>query len=413
MSGIFENSGMRRLFAAFAAVAAAFLLFVALFCNIFINRMETSIAEREYSAAGRLVNTGKLNEDDVITAFTAGNDANSIESGENVLKSAGYNTDTADFLMPFLQSNLNMFSFSMMIAAVLLVLILVLYCFFAFRNIYEKIDGLAKHAGRIGRRIYNIKLDDNFEGAVARVYHAFNEMQSTIKADFEKLEHDRVFLKNLISDISHQLKTPLSSLKMYNEIILQEDLSETALEFTKKSNEQLERMQWLILGLLKMARIETGSYDMQIKENNLNSIVTASINDFELTLSNKNIDVNLEGDKNVKLKCDASWLKEAIGNIIKNCMEYTPNGGRITVKIEQNPVMVTVKISDTGSGIHPDDLPFIFRRFYRGRGSHTAGSGIGLSLAKSIAEQMGGTLSAGGTYGSGAEFTFSFLKKVI
>jgi predicted PurR-regulated permease PerM len=202
MSGIFENSGMRRLFAAFAAVAAAFLLFVALFCNIFINRMETSIAEREYSAAGRLVNTGKLNEDDVITAFTAGNDANSIESGENVLKSAGYNTDTADFLMPFLQSNLNMFSFSMMIAAVLLVLILVLYCFFAFRNIYEKIDGLAKHAGRIGRRIYNIKLDDNFEGAVARVYHAFNEMQSTIKADFEKLEHDRVFLKNLIGYIS-------------------------------------------------------------------------------------------------------------------------------------------------------------------------------------------------------------------
>ncbi|HEX3027301.1 MAG TPA: HAMP domain-containing sensor histidine kinase, partial [Clostridia bacterium] len=142
-------------------------------------------------------------------------------------------------------------------------------------------------------------------------------------------------------------------------------------------------------------------------------IARRSTEDFSQAAKEKNIDLAVEGDGDCEILCDPKWLQEAIGNMIKNCLEYTSPGGKVTVGTEQTPVMVTIRVSDTGTGIHPDDLPYVFRRFYRGRASSGPGSGIGLSLAKSIVEQMGGTLTAGGEYGRGAVFTLSFLKDVM
>lgn len=412
-SNIFENSENKRLFAVFTVTAALFIVWTILFTGFFINNLKESVVEREASIAGQLISSGVADKDSVIAAFTSGNNAEFASQGEQAFKAAGYNIKTTDFVLPFLGGEKKSFYIGIIAAAIILLgIIFLAYCV-RMNRVYTKIEEARRQAIKISRGDFNTRLDDTEEGAFARLFHAFNEMSAGVSAKYEKLSEDRLFLKNLISDISHQLKTPLSALKMYNEILLQEPLSDAALEFTKKSQEQLERMEWLILGLLKMAMVETGFLDLNIKEHNLMSIIKDSINDFELSLNNKNIEVILSGDDKISLNCDAGWLKEAFGNVIKNCMEYTPQNGKITITIEETPIMISVKFHDSGKGIHRDDLPFIFKRFYRGKGSHSSGSGIGLPLAKSITEQMGGTLTAGGAYGSGAEFTFSFPKTVI
>lgn len=412
-TSLFENGEARRLFTAFAIIATAFFAFSVLICFLSTQQIETNLVNREYAVAGKLINGGAANSEETVNAFISKSDENNTKTGAEALEKSGYTGNTVDIVLPFLNGEMTQFTVLILIVTLTAFLLFGVTCYFFLYGIYKRIDDAGRKARLISRGDYKVRLNDNAEGAFARMNYAFNEMSTGIKTEFEKLSRERIFLKNLISDISHQLKTPLSALKMYNEIILQEQLSDTVLDFTKKSEEQLERMEWLILGLLKMARVEAGCLQLNMQKNSFRTIVEEAINDFTIAAGEKNIKIVLLGEDDPILKCDSGWLKEALGNIIKNCIQYTPQDGRITAKVEQTPVLISVKISDNGKGIHPDDLPYVFKRFYRGHGSRETGSGIGLSLAKSIVEQMGGTLTAGGEYGSGAEFTFSFLRDVI
>ncbi len=410
---VLENSECRRLFAMFWILAVFLAFGITLICFFSVSNIETHLMQRESAVAGKLINSGAANTGDIINAFASGDKAADVETGEQALNTAGYGKDTADVFLPFLYGDTVQY-FSLIIVAVLFVFVLfMVLTYISLLKVFKKVEEAGSKAILISRGNYDTKLKEDSEGAFARMNHAFNEMSVGVNAGFERQKSQRVFLKNLISDISHQLKTPLAALKMYNEITLQEQISDTARDFTKKSEEQLERMEWLILGLLKMARVEAGCLEFDLQQNDVTSIAKEACEDFTMAMKEKNISLVFKSEDNPGILCDYGWLKEAIGNVIKNCAEYTPEGGQITVEVWQTPVVVSVKISDTGRGIHPDDLPNIFRRFYRGHRSQGAGSGIGLALAKSIVEQMGGTLSAGGEYGRGAVFTFSFLKQVI
>lgn len=406
-AGVFENGEARRLFASFAAFTAVILLVIAASCAAGFHTLKVQLYQRECSVAGQLIQSGCAS-DTVLRAFTGKSGDKTVSAGADTFEKAGYTETTVETLLPFLSRNSGKSEAEVMGAAFLLFALMCAACYRFLLGIYRRVDDAGRMAEQVGRGARGAKLEDGGEGAFARMNHAFNEMAAGVDAGFEKLNRQRMFLKNLISDISHQLKTPLSALKMYNEIVLQEGLSGTALDFTKKSGEQLERMEWLILGLLKMARVEAGFLEMNLRGHNLRAIAEEAAADFELKAKEKNICLSVLGRDDIILNCDADWLKEALENVLKNCMEYTPDGGKITVEIERTLVMASVTVKDTGRGIRPDELPYVFQRFYRGRASRSAGSGIGLSLAKSITEQMGGTLTAGGKFGSGAEFTFSF-----
>lgn len=373
-------------------------------------QMEAGLVARESAVAGRLV-AQHVDAQTVADAFTAQNlSAQEQTLGARVFAGRGYAVPTVQLLAPFFRAAFwqSAWFYSGVCAAALLAF--AVCAVMHLSGIYRRIACLSAQAVEIGRGNGNILFDQSMEGILGRLQSNLHDMQMGMQARFDRLKQNRTFLKDLISDISHQLKTPLAALKMYQEILLQEPMERDARAFVVRSGEQIERMEWLVLGLLKMARIEAGQLTFRLRSQNLDALCRRVAEDFSHMAADKRVDLVVSASTRATLICDAEWLREAMGNVVKNCIECTPGGGCVYIEAKSTPVMDTLTVRDTGPGIHPDDLPFVFQRFYRGHGRTSSGSGIGLSLARAITEQMGGTLSAGGMYGQGAAFTFTFLR---
>lgn len=227
----------------------------------------------------------------------------------------------------------------------------------------------------------------------------------------ESQKQTKEFLQSIISDVSHQIKTPLAALKMYHEIIIshKED-SETVQSFSEKSQREIKRMEDVIYTLLKLARLDAGIIQMEKNEENLSVLMQDVMERFETWAEQDHKEIVLSGGSDVTLACDALWMSEAFGNIIKNALEHTRPGGHISVQWARSPLMTQIVISDDGIGIHQEDLYNIFKRFYRSRfSSDVHGVGLGLPLAKSIVEAHGGTISVNSTLGAGTTFTLNFF----
>lgn len=410
---VLENREASRFFV-LILVLALFLAAAALVTAEWSStQIETAVLQREQGAAGRILAAHpELRDTEVAAAFSVKADEKETALGAQAFRKEGYQQTTAGVLLNFASSVFRTTAVSFSLVAFITLFFCALFALLLFYRIYSGINRASEITCTFARGNYDIRLPEYRDGALARLSHAVNETAGTVNAGFDKLAREREFLKSLLSDISHQLKTPLAALKMYNEIIAQEELTAPVREFTEKSAAQLERMEWLILGLLKTARVEAGMIEFDMQMNDAAEIARECVQEFSDAARKKGITIRAEGGS-APLCCDSAWLNEAIGNIITNGLEYVSPGGNITVKTEKSLVAVSIRISDTGTGIHPDDLPYIFKRFYRGKHSRGDGSGIGLSLARSLAHQMGGTLTAESSFGSGAVFTFTFPVCVV
>ena len=180
--------------------------------------------------------------------------------------------------------------------------------------------------------------------------------------------------------------------------------------FTEKSQREIKRMEDVIYTLLKLARLDAGIIQMEKVPENLTVLMQDVLERFETWAEREHKTITLSGKEDVVISCDALWVSEAIGNIVKNALEHTEDGGHIEVKWSQSPLMTQIEISDDGKGIHSEDLYNIFKRFYRSRySSDVHGIGLGLPLAKSIVEAHGGTISVTSTLGSGTAFILNFF----
>ena len=222
------------------------------------------------------------------------------------------------------------------------------------------------------------------------------------------------FLKDTISDISHQLKTPLAALAMYQEIVENEpDNAETVRQFVAKMGISLKRMEQLILSMLKITRLDTGNIVFEKNKCRVSELISHSINELTTRAKNENKEIQIEGDDEQQLICDMEWTGEAIGNIVKNALDHTQAGGIVRITWDSTPAMFRIFISDNGNGIAPEDIHHIFKRFYRSKHSlDTQGIGLGLPLAKSIIKGQGGIISVQSEVGNGTTFTLSFLTEL-
>ena len=227
----------------------------------------------------------------------------------------------------------------------------------------------------------------------------------------QALRKDKEYLRDLLSDISHQMKTPLAALSLYHELLAEPDLSpEKRDEFLHRSQKQVERTDWLVQNLLKLARLEFGSVAMNRRPAYLLDTLELAASPFRETAARKDVRLELHVPSEIRFPHDADWIAEAVGNLIKNALEHTPSGGHIWVNADETPLSVELRVRDDGEGMKSGEIPHAFERFYRPGVGKNGGAGLGLSLAKEIIEKNGGDIFVQSSPGCGSLFTVTFLK---
>lgn len=257
----------------------------------------------------------------------------------------------------------------------------------------------------------NARIACEEEGELYHLFHAINTLASVLNAHATKELQEKEFLKNTISDISHQLKTPLAALNIYNGLLQDESETYPAIkEFVDLSEQELDRIDTLVQNLLKITRLDAGTILFEKSEENLSDLMKDIQLHFSYRAKQENKEFLLDGDEKLTLFCDRDWMMEALNNMIKNAFDHTKAGNSISITWKQFASIIQIKIKDNGCGIHPEDLNYIFKRFYRSRFSKdTQGIGLGLPLAKAIIEAHNGSIEVDSELGIGTTFIINFL----
>ena len=257
----------------------------------------------------------------------------------------------------------------------------------------------------------NARIVCTCEGELYKLFHEVNMLASVLNAHAENELKAKEFLKNTIADISHQLKTPIAALSIYNGLIQNEAKNLPDLKnYAILSEQELDRIEILVQNLLKITKFDARTVMLNKTEENLSEMMQCIYTQFMFRAQQEKKKITLAGASDISLYCDRHWFLEAVGNIIKNALDHTPEGGCIHIEWKQFASVVQVCVKDNGSGIHPEDLHHIFKRFYRSRFSQDIqGIGLGLPLAKTIVEAHNGTIEVDSELGKGTVFTINFL----
>lgn len=293
------------------------------------------------------------------------------------------------------------------------------FCLFLLLALYfyiqkeRRIHELHIYLFRVLKNDYDMNLRDYREDSISTFKSDLLKVTNKLRNISEISIKDKKDLERTLSDISHQLRTPLTSLSIINDVLKSQKVSPSEqLDFLNQQKEQLERMEWLIVALLKMSQIDSGTIVFQKQEESVAKIIEDALKPSLIPLELKQINLNVDVSSNLSCSLDYHWTVEALVNLIKNAMEHTEKGGYINIKAEDNPLYVEIIVEDNGSGISSVDLPHIFERFYKGK-QKSESIGIGLNLSKTIIEKQNGTIHVESKLGEGTKFIIHFYKVTI
>ncbi len=334
------------------------------------------------------------------------------QQGKELLRTVGIGRQTDNHLLPFISQFQKETIDHAMAGIACFILMLFGGTFFFFwkrERLYTQAEQILSN---YIEGDYSKHLPQNSEGSIFKIFSLTDQLATMLQSKNETEHKTKEFLKNTISDISHQLKTPLAALMMYQEIMEAEpDHIDTVKEFSQKTGTALKRMEQLILSMLKITRLDAGNIIFEKRTYFVGEVIANAVNELTTRASHENKQIITEGEPDQAMVCDIGWTSEAIGNLVKNALDHTGPGGIIRITWENTPTMLRIFVSDNGSGIAPEDIHHIFKRFYRSRHSlDTAGAGLGLSLAKSIIEGQDGLISVQSVLHEGTTFTLSFLR---
>ena len=278
---------------------------------------------------------------------------------------------------------------------------------------YIQIAKLSETLRRVSLGHYELEIRDNQEGELSILKSELYKVTLRLKEANELLEQETQYLADAMSDISHQLKTPLTSMRMMNELLADPNLDEqTRLMFISQNKTQLDRLQWLVSSLLKFAKLDTKTADFKQEILSVKTLIRHAIEPLMIPLEIKEQQFIVQGDE-CKIVGDFHWTVEALTNIFKNAIEHTPVCGTIQVNIQKNPIYTEITIKDNGEGIDKEDLPYLFKRFYRGKNANRDSVGIGLAMAKSIINEQNGDILVESILGVGTTFKLKFYKLIV
>ncbi|WP_353095793.1 HAMP domain-containing sensor histidine kinase [Tissierella praeacuta] len=409
---MFRNEEFKSMVLKLILLQIIFAILGLFLANISIDNINKKIIERDMALVGNMMKNHPELKEEMVSYITKEILEQDKKIGEEVLKSYGYHEELNKSFQPILKRispNLQIFLFLLILSFTIPLGYMIKG---EYKKIYKKVQDIYTASEKVVEGDFGVYLSEEGEGDFNILNHQFNQMADRLENSLDILKKEKVFLKNMISDISHQLKTPLSSLIVINDLLLEDEDMELDIRqnFLEKERTQLERMEWLTINLLKLARIEAGAIEFKKEKVLLKDVVNIAVYSLSHKLEGQSLVI--EGNENAFFYGDKDWTREAIINIIKNGIEH--GRGKINIKLEETPLFSSVIIMDNGEGIDEEHLPHIFERFYKVNSEVKPESiGIGLNLAKIIVESQNGTISVKSKKNHGTEMIVTFLKGII
>lgn len=330
---------------------------------------------------------------------------------EDLFKKYGINIQNESLSIK--QQNLNNQYFlftiiSILIYSLTIILIIIIYN----KKEKAKINKITNYLKELNNHQYSLAIEDNQEEDLSLLKNEIYKTAITLNEQTLLLKKDKESLKDSLSDISHQLKTPLTSINlMIDTLRHQDNLSSTERrELLNNIHRKITNTNFLVHSLLKLSKFDANTIEFNRQNNSLSKILKEVLDNLSTLSDLKDIKINIKGSKDISLYCDYKWEVEALTNIIKNCIEHSNNSSKIDITYQKNDIFTKIIIQDNGCGISKKDLPHIFERFYKAQNSSKDSIGIGLSLAKTIIEKDNGYITVDSVINKGTTFTIKYLK---
>lgn len=409
----FRNPEARRLTIKFLIIFVTGILIMYI-SNLLLSKEINNIIVKQNIAVTAKILEGKADES-IIKDFYKEEPGEEMDKARKVLKSYGYDENLSLSSNEIYRKIRRYEVLANVPIIILFLVILYLTSLKELKKIYKEIEYISEKTGAMSEGKFEKIISNYSEGEIEVLISCLNYMGNRVNNSISLLNNEKENLKDFLSDISHQLKTPLASLVMFNDLMKENpDIPyEDRVKFIDKSEEQLRRMEWLIMNLLKMGRLEASAIKFHIENQPLRDTINLAVSSLKAQAKLKNQNLLVNGDLDAVVLHDKEWLSEAISNIIKNAIEHTQENGTIEVSVDKGPLITNIKIKDNGSGMSKEIQKKVFKRFYKGENSRNPSSiGIGLSLAKSIIEEQNGEIKLISEEGKGTVFILSFMKKI-
>jgi signal transduction histidine kinase len=281
------------------------------------------------------------------------------------------------------------------------------------RAVSTQVAGLSTYLRQIEAGDYALDVRDNGEGSFSLLKNDLYKVTVRLREQAELLQKDKTALSNLIADISHQVKTPLTSMGVLTDLLAEDPPEEDRRAFVERLRAQLGRIQWLVAALLKLARLDAGTATFKSEPVDIRRLIERALEPLQIPLEIKKQRLEVHGDDGASFTGDLNWSAEALTNVVKNCVEHTPENGKIEIAYAANALYAEIIVSDDGEGIARRDLPNIFNRFYRAANAGESSVGIGLALAKAIFNAQGGDIAVRSQRGRGTSFEIRLFRGVV
>lgn len=335
---------------------------------------------------------------------------NSDEKSNNILRDYGINLEQDSLI--FVNEKYFKIFLLINIAILLLLAITLLIVFLTYnRKKDKKLQEITKYIEEINRKNYKLDIDGNTEDELSILKNEIYKTTIMLKEQAENSMKDKISLKDSLSDISHQLKTPLTSIIiMLDNIIDNPNMNQQIKqEFIKDIRREIINVNFLVQSLLKLSKFDANAINFTIKNVKIEDIINESIKNVSILCDLKNVEIDVLGDINDTIRCDLRWQVEALTNILKNAVEYSNDGDKVLINCKKNKLYSEIEIIDKGKGIDKDDILHIFERFYKAKNSSKDSVGIGLSLSKAIIEKSNGSISVESKIGEGTKFIIKYF----
>ena len=353
----------------------------------------------------------EIDSREIIEILNSAKNTEQYEKGQTELSKYGIEIDKINSIKLIenqMKTNLKLNILIIVLFSILWMTIIVLY----LRKRDKKIKQITNYINQIKNKKYDLNIEENTEDELSNLKNELYKITIMLKEESEISKKDKENLKMSVEDISHQLKTPLTSITiMLDNLKDNPNMEEkTKQKFIFEISKQVEWINWLVISMLKLSKLDANVVQFYDEKINLNKFIGEIIKNLEIPIEVKNQKIIIDGNENVSFIGDYKWQQEAITNIIKNCIEHNANNGTIYINYEETSLFTKITIRDEGEGISKEDLKHIFERFYKGKNSSENSVGIGLALAKNIIEKNNGMINCKSELDKGTEFVIKYMK---